>query len=347
MIGVGGVRRGTLHELEKQRNSETAKQQKVVMSDEEMTMALVVDRMMNEDDDNASAKGYDDEADVKDEVKPEFAACSADFVKEDTKGDYDDEGSFYVMIEKAVTVQTEDIDGYERIGFKRFNDLEQARAFFEAECRSVRADKDNKLRFELGECDEEGEQETIEFYYNEDDNDDDDAGVKGDDDDDETVVLDDFNAWLTYGGLDEDAVLRLCKVPDISKIDDYMAREESKEWGAQERKVIIHSKVLYPDGYCGGKTPEKLGYLSVQIGDADHHFKVAEYDTDNGWEDYNVPLQELGFHHDLIGLCSLYANPIEYEGDDDDAVAKEDEAGVKKVSEDELIARADGRDVWA
>ena len=46
---------------------------------------------------------------------------------------------------------------------------------------------------------------------------------------------DDFNAWLTYGGLDQDTVLRLCKVPDISEIDNYMARWETREeWGAQE-----------------------------------------------------------------------------------------------------------------
>lgn len=136
-------------------------------------------------------------------------------------------------------------------------------------------------------------------------------------DGDETIVRDDFNAWLTYGGLDVDCVLRLCKVPDISKIDDYMARWETREeWDAQERKVIIHSKILYPDGYCGATTPEEFAYLSVKIGDADHHFKVAEYDTENGYEDYISSLQALGLHPASDEYGSLYVHPIEYDGED-------------------------------
>lgn len=64
---------------------------------------------------------------------------------------------------------------------------------------------------------------------------------------------------------------------DLFKIDDYMARWETREeWDVHERKVVIHSKVLYPDGYGGPTTPEEFGFLSVLIGDADHHFKVAD-----------------------------------------------------------------------
>jgi hypothetical protein len=134
--------------------------------------------------------------------------------------------------------------------------------------------------------------------------------------DDKIVIHEDFNAWLLYGGLDDDAVLRLCKVPDISKIDDYMRSldvEMCEEWGVQERKVIIHSKVLYQRGYDGPEMPiEKFGYLIATIGDADHHFKIADYDAMDSADDFASALQAVGLYFDP-DWCVYFANPIEYD----------------------------------
>ena len=129
--------------------------------------------------------------------------------------------------------------------------------------------------------------------------------------DDKIVIHEDFNAWCTYGGVDDDAIFRLFKLRDLSKIDDHMREFGAEEWDVFNEKVTIHSKVLYPDGYDGPKPPEKFGYLVVPIGDTHHHFKVADYYTFNDGEDYITSLQALGLHpsSELI----LYANPIEYE----------------------------------
>ena len=102
-------------------------------------------------------------------------------------------------------------------------------------------------------------------------------------------------------------------MPDISAIDNFMSTKNAEEWVVQERKVVIHSKVLYSDGYDVSEAPEEPSYLSVQIGDADHHFKVEVYDTENGYEDYISSLQALGLNPSADVYGSLYTNLIEYD----------------------------------
>jgi hypothetical protein len=79
-------------------------------------------------------------------------------------GDDDDddegEGRFYVQVERRVK------GGFERVGFKKFADVQKAEVFYKAECLSLRADS-TKMRVEMGECDDEGDpDDTIECFHN-------------------------------------------------------------------------------------------------------------------------------------------------------------------------------------